>query len=321
VTVANGVCVGTASITISQGAGATVPTISVTGSLAICGNDSVTLTSSSPTGNVWSNSATTQSITESGAGVFFVTVSGTCGSAVSLPDTVTQIAPPSVYLGPDTGTCVGDTLTLDATTAGATYQWTNGGTSPTYGVTQTAEYYVTVTKSGCSATDSVHVTFDAAPVATFTSVGSLLTASPGAAYQWNKNGGPIPGATSQTLNIDSSGNGRYSVEITNGYCAATSAAVLITISGVVDLSNSMRLSIYPNPTNKEVTISYTLSRGEALEVDMTDMTGRVIKNLYSGTQADGSYSLVTDMAALTGGIYFVNFRTAEGTVVRKVIKE
>jgi hypothetical protein len=321
VTVHNGVCVGSATITINQGSGSVAPTIAVTGSLHLCGTDSVVLTSSSATGNQWSNSSTSQSITVNSPGVFYVTVNGQCGSATSLSDTVTQNSFPAVELGADTGTCAGDTLRLDAGVNGTSYSWSTGATTAVAITTTTAEYYVSVTKDGCTSTDSVHVTFDAVPTATFTQAAGVLTASAGTSYVWKKNGGVIPGATSQTYDANPSGTANYSVVVTVGYCSATSAPQLVTILGISDLSQSMNTNIYPNPANSSLNIEYTLARNESIEVYLTDVTGRTVNNLYSGTQADGDHSIVTDLAGLTGGVYFVNFRTAEGTVVRKVVKQ
>ena len=323
VTVANGVCVGTGSIIINTGSGSGTPTIGVQGNLHICGNDSVILTSSSATGNLWSNTATTQSIVVYGAGVFSVSVSGSCGSATSLTDTVTKNTFPQVSLGADTGVCAGDSIQLNAGTDGTSYQWSNGGSTSLLYTYTTAEYYVSVTKNGCTTVDSVHVAFDAVPAAIFTASNGILTASAGTAYQWKKNGGIIPGATTQVYNANlaNSGTANYSVVVSNGFCSATSAPQLLTITDISELSQSLNIDIFPNPTNKGVTISYTLGRNETMDIYITDMTGRTVTSLYSGSQADGSYLVPADLSALTGGVYFVNFRTAEGTVVRKVVKE
>lgn len=320
VTVTNGACSGSASVVINTGVATPTPTITVSaGHLHLCGtSDSVTLTTTAQN-PVWSNLATTPSITEYGAGIFTVTANGACGSATYAPDTVTQSSIPSVYAGPDTGACAGSTVVLTAATAASSIVWSNGPTTATNSVTATGGYTVTVTQNGCSASDSVHVTFDAVPTATFTNNHGTLTAAAGAtSYQWLLNSAAIPGATSQTYVATSTGN--YSVVVSNGYCSATSAAQLIT-TGVADISQSLSTRIYPNPTYSEVNISYTLTNEEDLDISVSDMTGRVVGHVYTGTQHSGTYSVVADLSALTGGVYFINFRTPEGTLVRKITKE
>jgi hypothetical protein len=327
VTVANGVCVGSASIVINQGTATPSPTISVTaGALNICGNDSVTLTSSAVSNNVWSNGATDQSITEYNAGIFTVINNGACGAATSAPDTVVKNPIPSVYAGADTGACTGTSLFLNATGNATSYAWSNGVNTALDSVATGATYTVVAALNGCTASSSVNVTFDAPPTATYTNNNGILAAAAGGStYQWLKNGTPIAGATSSTYDINTNGTvgsqANYSVEVSNGYCFATSASQLITILGLNDISQSITTHIYPNPTNAEVTISYTLSRDEDLEITLTDMTGRTVGQIYNGMQPSGKYDIVTSLATYTSGVYMVTFKTPEGTMVKKVVKE
>jgi hypothetical protein len=320
VTVTNGACSGSASVVINTGVATPTPSIVVTaGHLHLCGTaDSVTLTTTA-LNPVWSNLATTPSITEYSPGIFTVTSTGACGAATSAADTVTISSIPAVYAGADTGACAGSTFVLTAATAATNIVWSNGPITATNSVTSTGGYTVTVTQNGCSSKDSVHVTFDAVPTATFTNSSGTLTAAAGAAsYQWLLNSAPIPGATSQTYTATSTGN--YAVVASNGYCSATSSAQLIT-TGVADISQSLSTKIYPNPTYSEVNISYTLTNEEDLDISVSDMTGRVVGHVYTGTQHSGTYSVVADLSSLTGGVYFINFRTPEGTLVRKITKE
>ncbi|MFN8397389.1 MAG: hypothetical protein U0176_22390, partial [Bacteroidia bacterium] len=61
-----------APVTVTVNPLPTTPTISPAGPVALCTPDSVTLTSSASSGNIWSTGATTQSITVSTAGNYFV---------------------------------------------------------------------------------------------------------------------------------------------------------------------------------------------------------------------------------------------------------
>jgi CHRD domain/Secretion system C-terminal sorting domain/Ig-like domain CHU_C associated len=70
------------------------PTITAGGPTSFCAGGSVTLTSSSTTGNIWSTGATTPSISVSAAGTYTVSVtSGGCTSATSAGTTVTITTP------------------------------------------------------------------------------------------------------------------------------------------------------------------------------------------------------------------------------------
>jgi hypothetical protein len=133
-----------------------VPVITPSGNTIFCQSDSVILTSSVANNYIWSDSATTQSITILDSGSYTVTVFDNIGcSATSFPMTVT------VHSNPDipTITHVGDSL---QSSNASTYQWylngviINGDTSQICTPTQNGNYKVLVTDSnGCSAISSV----------------------------------------------------------------------------------------------------------------------------------------------------------------------
>lgn len=64
---------------------------------------------------------------------------------------------PVFSLGPDTILCAGNSLTLNPGSGFANYLWQDGSTDSTYTTTLAGTYYVTVSDSNCSATDSIIV--------------------------------------------------------------------------------------------------------------------------------------------------------------------
>ena len=72
----------------------------------------------------------------------------------------TTLANCAINLGGDRSLCVGETVLLDATTADATYLWQDNSTDPTFSVSEQGTYWVRVTKSNCTAMDSVHIAFN-----------------------------------------------------------------------------------------------------------------------------------------------------------------
>lgn len=158
------------------------------------------------------------------------------------------ISPPSISngfslnIGNDTTLCQGQTLTLDATTPNATYLWQNNSTNPVFTVTQQGTYWVRVTVNGCSATDTVHVTYGSLPVV---DLGSNMTLCQGetltldattanATYLWQDN------STNPTFTVVQSGT--YQVEVTNA-CGTATDAVTVTFNPipVVDLGKDTTL--------------------------------------------------------------------------------
>jgi hypothetical protein len=136
----------------------TAPTISAGGSTTFCSGGSVVLTSSSASGNTWSNGATTQSITVSQSGNYTVSVSNGSCSATSSPITVT------VNPMPSTAVSISGSQ-LIANQSGAVYQWLDclnnnisifGATSSTFSPTQSGTYAVSVSLNGCTDTSSCY---------------------------------------------------------------------------------------------------------------------------------------------------------------------
>lgn len=94
------------------------------------------------------------------ANLFEWTIShGVCEASV---DTVNLTIFPNLIidLGNDTTLCLGDTLLLEATRLGGTYQWSNGETTPIVTITASAAISVIVTDANsCTGTDTLIATF------------------------------------------------------------------------------------------------------------------------------------------------------------------
>ncbi|UTW65863.1 fibronectin type III domain-containing protein [bacterium SCSIO 12643] len=115
---------------------------------------------------LWSNSATTASITGVTAGTYDVTVSDAAGDSVMTSVTITEPGQVVVSLGNDTSICVNDLLTLDAGAGFSSYLWDNGATTQTRIVNSTMAasnaYSVIVTDAnGCNGYDTVNVDVNA----------------------------------------------------------------------------------------------------------------------------------------------------------------
>ncbi len=180
---------GTYNITFEDGNGCTstvlssnlndptppaTPTISASGSTTICAGESVTLTSSQPSGNVWSanaGSATTQGVAVTNAGSYTVTYTDGSGcSATSLPTVVTVNPLPTVTQSAISTLCVyNSAITL---TGGSPASGTYSGTGVTAGSfnpavagigTHTITYTYTDGNS-CTSTATVDITVDGCAV-------------------------------------------------------------------------------------------------------------------------------------------------------------
>jgi hypothetical protein len=225
-------------VTITVEAIPVAPVISASGATTFCAGGSVTLTSSYPSGNSWSTSATTPAIIVSASGNYTVTyTSGIgCVSPTSAPIAVVVNANPSAPVitanGP-TAFCNGGSVTLTSSALSGN-SWSNGGLAVSTTVSSSGNYTVTYTNgNGCSATSApitVTVTTPVTPI--ITSSGStalcsgesvLLTSSIASGNMWST------GEVSQSITVSTAGN--YTVVATQSGCpSSTSATTVVTVN-------------------------------------------------------------------------------------------
>jgi gliding motility-associated-like protein len=249
---------------------AITPTVTADGPTTICNGTCVILTASEAVSYLWSNGATTQSISVCAEGSFTVTVMDENGcSATSDPVSVTIIPGPTPEISPEGSVqiCEGGCVTLSTSFSGEIgyFLWSNGETTQTITVCESGDYYVTVTdENGCSGTsaDTVHVEIGQTVSPTVTADGpteicegdsvTLTANSPNAvSYQWYQNGIAIPGATGQSITVSDFAD--FYVVVTDQYgCTAQSNLVLVKVGEIPEVSLGEDVTICPGD---EVTLT------------------------------------------------------------------
>ena len=238
VTGTSGICNATAQVNVQV---EPTPVVSIAGETQVCSDEMITLTASGADSYVWSNGATTASVTiaiPSDTNQMTISVVGTkngCTSATVVQQ-LSWLTNPTVQISGANQICVGDTITLTASGA-VTYLWSTGATtaSITY-IGSLGDSLITVEgfKDGCtSATASTTVTTNAVPEVTITGNTEVcdgdvvtLTASGANAYLWST------GATTASINITATQSETISVTGTSINCSDVA---------------SVQLTVKPNP--------------------------------------------------------------------------
>lgn len=152
--------------------------LTVDGATNLCEGDQVVLTAPVGDSYTWSNGATTQSITVTGAGNYSAVVwTGQDCAALSNNVVVSMITQeePVIEAQGDLTFCQGGEVILTSTPA-MTYNWSNGANTPSIVVTESGDYTVSV-EGACSGiqygSNTIHVEVlnNAAPVATDVTIG------------------------------------------------------------------------------------------------------------------------------------------------------
>ena len=223
----------------------------------------------------WSNNEMTQSIVVTQADDYSVDVTNTCGTYSDYIHI--DIIQMDLDLGADTVICEGDVLVLDAMNPDAAFNWSTGSVSQTIDVTESGQYWVTVTNICESKSDSINVdvfelTLDLGDDTAICeqSVITLDAGHPGATYLWSN------GEDTQTIDITQAGT--YSVTVSN-YCGSLNDEINLTVNPlpVVDFGTdtiSVSENDLPVVLNPGVTgIEYLWSTGDTtatIEVNTSD---------------------------------------------------
>ena len=223
VTVTSGVCSDVDTLTATFVAG---PVANLGADISVCNGVPVTLDAQNAGANyLWSNGATTQTISPTVSGSYWVVINiGNCISKDTV--NVTFNAVPVVNLGPDQSLCSGTSVILNAGNAGATYNWSDGSTTQTIAVNVAGTYWVLVQNGTCVGSDTVIISGNVAPTVNLGpdiklcyGIDTALNAgNPGYNYFWNT------AETTQRINIYSSGI--YWVQVSNNGCVGTDTVIV-----------------------------------------------------------------------------------------------
>ncbi|MDP1728122.1 MAG: zinc-dependent metalloprotease [Bacteroidota bacterium] len=83
------------------------------------------------------------------------------------------------------------------------------------------------------------------------------------------------------------------------------------------------LMVYPNPFSGTATLTYELKKNQSISIQLFDLLGKEMCNLYEGLQIAGNQSILIDNSKLNlkGGVYFIKLSTHDNSVTQKIIIE
>jgi flagellar hook assembly protein FlgD len=90
------------------------------------------------------------------------------------------------------------------------------------------------------------------------------------------------------------------------------------------LSTETIISVYPNPTKDNSTISYSTQQSGNVTIKILDQLGQQVTELYNGEQAAGNHSVIWNGKNSNGqqvpaGIYFIRIISGNTASTAKVI--
>jgi hypothetical protein len=306
------------------------PTVTPGGPTTFCAGESVTLTSSSATGNTWSTGETTQAITVNSGSTVTVTATALgCTSPASAPQTITVTPLDNAnYNYPTNSICSGSSNQTPTTSVAGSFSSTPAGltfVSATTGEidvvgSAVGTYTVTYTTTGtCPNTSNQTITVTTAPDANFTYANAAYcsTASnPLPVF----GGGASAGVFSSTaglnfvntntgeINLATSTPGAYVVTNTiaaSGACAAASQMFTVTIKPTPTLSLVANMEVCPGVLIPGATFSSTPSGAIVSwsnDNTLTGLSGSGTGNVPSFTSVNSTSNTIVSTVTYSGDL-------------------
>ncbi|MGL5888618.1 MAG: PKD domain-containing protein, partial [Bacteroidia bacterium] len=201
------------------------PIVTLANDTTFCGNITPQLLDAGNPGLIynWSTGATTQTITVSSPGLYWVTAdNGSCTHTDSI--LLSQIPAPAPL--PDTAFCIGEQQTLNAG-SGQSWLWNTGDVTQSIVINSSGNYSVIITSSSCTFHDTASVIFNPVPVVNlgsdtfFCTPQTLLldAGNSGTSWLWST------GAITQQITV--SGQGTHHVTVTALNCSASDTINII----------------------------------------------------------------------------------------------
>ncbi|MFZ9028029.1 MAG: S8 family serine peptidase [Crocinitomicaceae bacterium] len=290
----NGCSAQDITATITDPNSPAAPTISQGNLVTICAGQSADLTSSYSSGNTWSTTETSQSITVNSVGnysVYYTDPSG-CISATTVVEVV-ESPPLNITTSGNASVCIGNSLTITASGASA-YVWDNGaGSSASVTVAPTTNTTYTVTgtdANGCQGQAQVSVVVNQLPVVTTNAdfaicfgASGTLSALGASTYTWDNGAGTGPNVSVSPI-------------------STTTYTVIGTDFNGCQNTSSVTVSINPLPA-----VSITPSTLDTLCSNGSDpitLSGTPQGGTFSGP---GVINAVFDPSAVGAGSYNINY--------------
>ncbi len=243
-----------------------------------------------------------------------------------------------------TAFCQGTTAILTSSAASGN-QWLKNGTAVTGAVNKifpaqdSGAYSVITINSGCPSdtSNTLSLSLKPKPVTSaisgeanpfYNSVQSyMVVPTSGSSYAWTVTNG-TPSSTSNTTGSlevawGTQPTGKVAVtEYADNGCASDTQTLSITLTpatGIAQENWMNSVSVYPNPVNTQLTVSFAQTLTQTTEVRVVNILGQTLQSNIIQTPSAGSVHTI-DMSRLNPGLYIIEIEQPGGIKQVRVMK-
>ncbi len=262
------------------------------------------------------------------AGSYFVTVTDNNGCSVIANINIAEPTPTFIDVTITDASCFEECDgSVDITITGGTPPFVISGETENLcaGI-----YTVTITDAnGCSEVISFEVSEPDELVIAIDEIGhemnsqsdgfvqvSVTGGTPGFSYNWILDGSTV------STDEDPTGLavGSYRLEVTdaNGCVAVVNEIIVDNITGIVDHDLKNLISLFPNPTNGALYVSFDLNEPENVDMEVFDFTGRMILKLNEWDVL--RQTILVDLSRFSEGVYTIKINVDGAFLAERVVK-
>jgi hypothetical protein len=94
-----------------------------------------------------------------------------------------------------------------------------------------------------------------------------------------------------------------------------------TVSINETIAAAENLDVFPNPFENEISLSFYLKSEDHVKIEITDVYGKLIKQVAQTSYPQGAQSIRIQFDnGLSSGVYFVKVATANGSMIKKLVR-
>jgi hypothetical protein len=239
---------------------------------------------------------------------------------ISATKVITLKAGPQIS-APNDVLCIGSEMTLTAQDGFADYKWNTGQETQSIVIDQPGVYSVGGRElDGDCYSSSVALTINQGPYLPTpqiekTDFYTLTSAFEGTDYQWFRND-TLLANNDQFLKVFEAGEYRLRVQDVSGCSTVLSSSLVIT-EGELEALRNEKISIFPNPAREQFQLAIHGTSGTA-NISIVNSVGETAVATSMFLEDTGTV-LPVDVANLSAGMYLIQVKTADFSVVRRLV--